>query len=414
MLYGINVNFWIFVSILILLSILTIAFAILRKVANNTDAHHQRIVRNVKLYQRRLASFEQELQEDFISQQHFDSLTNELARQLLNDVSQLKHAPAQSHKRKKWLYLLLPTPLLALILYGAIGAYPDWLISRQLDALSASKTIEEYTQRTTELHQQLEKRLQQKPEHLVYRNLLAQFFMGQRNYEQAALHYGILAELLPEDADILALYVQAEYLRNGREITTDIAAIMDRALRINPRQVTVLGIQGIHALEVGDLQSAINAWERLLPALPPSSEQAQLIKEGIKKAKLELGQVIEDSESVDMSAGISVLVNLDKTLSKLDGELPVFIFATAVDGPPMPLAAKKIHLKDLPIEIKLDDSMAMMPEIQLSNFDKINIVARISLSGEAIAKPGDWQGEVSAILWKETKNVTITIATLVE
>ena len=391
-----------------------IAFAILRRVTSHDDAHRQRIIRNVKLYQQRLASLEDELTQDFISQENFDSLTNELSRQLLNDVGQLEQAPVESHGRQKWLYLLLPVPLFALVIYTAIGGYSDWLITQQLIDLSNSETIEEYEKHSAGLHVQLIKRVEQKPDHIDYRNLLARFSMGKKDYEQAALHYGILSELLPEDADTLALYVQAEYLRNGRKLTAEIASAMDQALRLDPHQTTVLGIQGIHALEAGDLQGAIDAWEQLLQALPPGSEQAQLISQGIKKAKQELGQPIDDPEVAEVNDGITVSVTVAEELASIDGNIPVFIFATASSGPPMPLAVQKIRLKDLPAEIRLDDSMAMMPEMQLSKFDKINIVARIALSGEAIAKPGDWQGEISGILWKDVEKAEIQISTLVK
>ena len=56
----------------------------------------------------------------------------------------------------------------------------------------------------------------------------------------------------------------------------------------------------------------------------------------------------------------------------------------------MPLAAARRKVSDLPLEITLDDSMAMMPAMQISRFDKIKVGARVSLSGNPIKQPGDW------------------------
>jgi|GEM_PF-19128 len=70
----------------------------------------------------------------------------------------------------------------------------------------------------------------------------------------------------------------------------------------------------------------------------------------------------------------------------------IFIFARAVDGPRMPLAILRKSVKDLPISFTLDDSMAMEQGLNLSSFPKFIIGARISKSGDAIAKPGDLQG----------------------
>jgi hypothetical protein len=61
----------------------------------------------------------------------------------------------------------------------------------------------------------------------------------------------------------------------------------------------------------------------------------------------------------------------------------VFIFAKAVDGPPMPIAVLQRPVADLPLEFELNDSQAMSPEIRLSNFDRVVVTARISRSGVA-------------------------------
>ena len=70
----------------------------------------------------------------------------------------------------------------------------------------------------------------------------------------------------------------------------------------------------------------------------------------------------------------------------------VFIFARAAAGPPMPLAIVKKQVKDLPLEVTLDDSMGMVQGMNLSAFDRVVIGARISKSGQAMPQSGDLQG----------------------
>jgi cytochrome c-type biogenesis protein CcmH len=55
----------------------------------------------------------------------------------------------------------------------------------------------------------------------------------------------------------------------------------------------------------------------------------------------------------------------------------------------MPLAVVKKQVKDLPLEVTLDDSMAMMPAMTISSVENVQISARISHSGNAIAQPGE-------------------------
>jgi hypothetical protein len=70
----------------------------------------------------------------------------------------------------------------------------------------------------------------------------------------------------------------------------------------------------------------------------------------------------------------------------------LYIFARAARGPKMPLAIVRKQVKELPLTVTLDDSMAMVPDFRLSSFPEIVIGARISKSGDAIAKPGDLEG----------------------
>jgi cytochrome c-type biogenesis protein CcmH len=51
-------------------------------------------------------------------------------------------------------------------------------------------------------------------------------------------------------------------------------------------------------------------------------------------------------------------------------------------------------VKDLPLEITLDDSMAMMPAMTISSVENVQVSARISRSGNAIAQSGEPIGKM--------------------
>jgi len=91
---------------------------------------------------------------------------------------------------------------------------------------------------------------------------------------------------------------------------------------------------------------------------------------------------------------ITVQVRLDPSFrGKTAPGNVVFIFARATQGPKMPLAIVRKQVKDLPVTVTLDDSMAMMPELKLSGFAEVVVGARVSKSGDAVAKPGDLEGQ---------------------
>lgn len=61
----------------------------------------------------------------------------------------------------------------------------------------------------------------------------------------------------------------------------------------------------------------------------------------------------------------------------------------------MPLAVKRLKVSDLPSEVSLSDADAMMPQLKISNFPQVQLVARVSREGNA--KSGEWIGRGPAL-----------------
>lgn len=85
----------------------------------------------------------------------------------------------------------------------------------------------------------------------------------------------------------------------------------------------------------------------------------------------------------------------------------VFIFARASNGPPMPVAAKRVTVAQLPLEVELSDADAMMPQMKLSDFPEVQLVARVSRAGQPTH--GEWigQGAPLATSTQTTQHLTI-------
>lgn len=399
--------FWISVFLLVLLSAVFLLWLLQRQVATTDTNETLRLRRNVELYQQRVARLGDELAKQFVTQAEYAIEKDELGRQLLRDVEGLKKAPEQAQQRKRWLLLFVPLPVAALFLYLSLGAWADWQITQQLQALSASKSMAEYQQRFDQVHDAIVKRLVEKPDQLSYRLILADYALNQQDYQQATMHYGILAELLPEDDEILARYAQAEYLRNNQTMNANVAQYLDSALRLNPNNRTALGLQGIFAMESKDYQGAISAWQNLLNTLPDDAPDAAIIRQGIVRAQQALG--VDPDRAVASDSDVEVAISLGDHVSQLDSKLTVFVYARAAQGPAIPLAAQKITLADLPAKIILNDSQAMMPEMKISNHQQIVIGARVSLTGQPTAQKGDWQAESQPIDWQQQKSVRLEI-----
>jgi cytochrome c-type biogenesis protein CcmH len=126
-----------------------------------------------------------------------------------------------------------------------------------------------------------------------------------------------------------------------------------------------------------------------------SPEAAGSLKNGLRQAVQELelaGEPVPDiPELIEKSVVVSV--SIDPELAKtLAPDLPVFIFARPV-GQRMPLAAMRVTVSDLPLEVTLTDDQAMTPTAKLSSQAEVEVAARIAKSGQPVASSGDLESK---------------------
>jgi cytochrome c-type biogenesis protein CcmH len=63
----------------------------------------------------------------------------------------------------------------------------------------------------------------------------------------------------------------------------------------------------------------------------------------------------------------------------------------------MPLAILRASADKFPLQFKLDDSLAMAPQARISLQQQVQLVARISKSGNATPQPGDLTGTLGPV-----------------
>jgi cytochrome c-type biogenesis protein CcmH len=204
--------------------------------------------------------------------------------------------------------------------------------------------------------------------------------------------YKKAVELRPQDADLLADYAESLALAAGRALVGEPTRLLDRALKLEPRNTKVLTLSGSAAFERKDYKAAIGYWETVLKQPGVGGELAQALQKGIAESRAHLtGKPVAAAPAG--KERVTGVVNLDDSLkSKVRPDDTLFVFARAATGPRMPLAIVKIKVADLPYKFSFDDSMAMMPEMKLSQFADIVIGARVSKSGGATPQAGDLEG----------------------
>jgi len=153
----------------------------------------------------------------------------------------------------------------------------------------------------------------------------------------------------------------------------------------------------------GNHKLALQHWERLMPLVEDDPESRDRVASLIAMAREKAGlppkaETAGQKAPVADSPAVKVRVTLSPELqSRAQPDDSLFIYARALQGPRMPLAAARMKVEDLPLEVTLDDSGAMTPQMKISNFDQVVVGARISRSGNAITASGDLKGEVSPV-----------------
>src|SRR5581483_463407 len=198
-------------------------------------------------------------------------------------------------------------------------------------------------------------------------------------------------------------------------------ALIEQVLKIAPDDPKALTMAGGAAFEARDYAKAIQYWERLANQVPAESELGQALAAGLSRARAAAGVTSsppsaaappanrEGTGASATHASVRGEVHLaDALKDKVKPDDTVFIYARAAQGPRMPLAILRKQVKDLPAHFKLDDSMAMNPQMKLSSVDQVVVTARVSRSGTATPASGDLQGE-TAPLKPDSAQVNITI-----
>jgi len=371
---------------------------------------------NVEIYKAQLADLEADKQAEKIGPDEYDSLSQEIKRNLLIDTD--KNVAPTDHDGGRWIIGIMAMVLIgsSILLYNKLGAENELAIAGLLKKSAGQGYSKDDAQN---LLDRLIVQTEKTPEDVEVWYLIGRLNFDLEKYDAAVLGFSKVIEHLPADAQddqavALAQLAQAQFFANDRKLDKATESLLLQALEINPRDNTSLGLLGVASYDRAEYLNAVRYWTRLLALIPPNNPNAQAIQGGLYKA---MGLLTKDQlatfnkEQADkIKSSIQVTVDIsDDMKSKLPKNADLFVLAKAEQGPPMPLAVQRLNVADWPITVTLDDSMAMMDTLRMSEFQNIIITARISKSGVGNATAGDLQG-VSTVISSKAKSVKIVIA----
>lgn len=413
--------FWILTAAMILLGLWLVIPPLISKKSADSVVNDEL---NIAIYRQKLAELDKN--EENLSDEQLKQAREELEQGLLQDVAAMPPARGitLTPRTQKQVAAIIAVvlPLTAVLLYAELSPpQPQW---QQLVAYEPGQTGQKGNLPSIEeMVARLEAKLQSNPADPKGWSLLGRSYFVMSRYQEAANAYAQADKLTAgNDVDILADYAEAVAMANGGNMKGQAEQIVARALAKQPTHPKSLWLSGTAAFQAGNYQHAIQQWQTLYNLHPDkNNEGAKVLLKQIAEARARLGGKAPPPMAMAQQAPhpakakgkteVKVSVSLDAKLkAKASPDDTVFIFARAVQGPPMPLAIVKKRVRDLPITVSLSDGMAMMPNMTMSSFQQIYIGARVSKSGKAIAQSGDLQGRSSPLKTGKTQSVKVTIS----
>jgi cytochrome c-type biogenesis protein CcmH len=352
---------------------------------------------NAAIHRDRLAELERDRSNGTLSADDFAEAREELQRQLLDDTAATEVVVAATASRRGGIAIAILLPLIAVGLYALLGS-PAAVLSVTAQNQRATADMEQLAAR-------LASKLEQNPDNPEGWAMLARSYTSMGRWDEAERAYGRIGPDLNRNAELLAEFAEMLVQKNNGfdDRSRD---LIGKALRLEPNNMLALFLGGGEAFSSEKYAQAATLWERLLPQLEPGSEDARMVEANLAKARERSG--VRPGSAATQGAGkqpgnaaaksVSGRVELAPALkAKANPDDVVFIFARAVDGPRMPLAAQRARVADLPLDFMLDDSQSVMQGATISSVDSVRIEVRVSKSGTANPGKGDLTGKSPAV-----------------
>lgn len=395
-------DFWIAAGALLLVALAFLLLPILR--GRRAQTEEDRTALNVALYEERLAELTAQNVAGTLSDEQLEAGRADAARELLEDTEGSDAPRLAKLGRSVPLIAALLVPLVGYGLYMHWGAIDKVQMARQFT--DQPRTVEEMTAH-------LEQAVKEQPDSTEAWYFLGRTYMNQERPADAAKAFQRVVDIAGRQPELLGQLAQALYFARDRQWSDELQTLTDEALQGDPQELTSLGLLGIAAYEEERYQDAVRFWELLVAALPEEDPSREAIRGGIERARQQIdgGSASAQEDSAAETAGVTLQVEVDLAPEVAQAVSPqdtVFVFARAVSGPPVPLAAKRLTVADLPATITLGDADAMVPSMKISSVEQVLLMARISQSGDATK--GEWMGQSEAVNTADGKStVRLTI-----
>ena len=370
---------------------------------------------NLAILRDQLAQLDAELASGGLSAEQHRLSRAEIERRVLEEEAVIE-APRKAGSASRTALLLgMVIPLFALGVYALKGN--PAALDPQATAARAEPSGEIDIKQVEEMVDKLAKRLEAQttpqPGDAQGWAMLARSYGFMQRFPEASRAYTRAIALSPKDPNLLADHADVLAALQGQQLAGEPMRLIEQALQIDPKHPKALALAGSGAFERKDFAGAVAYWTQARQFVPADSEFARALDGSLAEAKKMVppttGQAASGASPTVAATATTTVAAASPDSAQVTGRVTlapalaaraaptdtVFIFARAAEGPRMPLAILKRTVAELPITFTLNDSMAMSPQMKLSNFPLVVVGARISKSGNATPQPGDLQGQAA-------------------
>ncbi|CAI3796893.1 c-type cytochrome biogenesis protein CcmI [Rheinheimera sp. MM224] len=211
--------------------------------------------------------------------------------------------------------------------------------------------------------------------------------------------------LTPNRVNVLISYSQALLVASGDENLAKAALSLAKVLQQDPENSDALSMLAMVAEERGDKEQAQQAWQLLLPKLDKADPRYALVQQKLGLASTPQQTATSEQTATTAVSGrqVSVQLTISPELAEHYKTGTLFVFAKAVDGPPLPLAVQKLAVFNGTQTIELSEAQAMQQGWTLANAERIQISARLSLSGQVLNDENGPQVQSEVLSFNEPK-----------
>ncbi|WP_297461560.1 c-type cytochrome biogenesis protein CcmI [Ferrovum sp.] len=389
------------------LTLLILCYLVFSLIRRGQVSDHRKAL-NAAVYRDQLQELAAEKADGSLADQDYDQAREEVERRLLEDTAVTPEVTDRVHGRRTALLLLALIPLASIGMYLWRG-HPEALDLQPAEMAAPAQQMT--PAKINEMVKALAEKLAKNPDNPQGWAMLGRSYMNLDKPGEAVKAFGHLKKEMVNDPELMvdyaeALAADAQVRGDDKQMIESNAWVMN-ALKLEPGNGKGLFMAGSFAYITQQYAQAVSFWSKLMPLLDPSSQDSSFVLEQLNKARAQLklapvtaesfagpeGPVKPQAQKGAAASSISGEVTLDPALKdKITPGETLFIFAKAVQGPPMPLAVIRTSVGSWPLKFQLTDAQAMSPQFNLSSVDLVRVEVRVTQSGNPMPSSGDLFG----------------------